>query len=50
MLATSLNPSIVLTRAIKVHLLSLYKNDIKSYIRINIILTNLKSIKKGGAY
>jgi hypothetical protein len=50
MLATSLNLGIILTRALKVYLLSLYKNDIRSYIRINIILTNLKSIKKGGAY
>jgi hypothetical protein len=39
MLATSLNPGIILTRAPKVHLLGLYKNDIRSYIRISIILT-----------
>ena len=39
MLATSLNLGIILIRALKVHLLSLCKNDIKSYIRINIILT-----------
>jgi len=39
MLAISLNPGIVLTRALKVYLLSFCKNNIRSYIRISIILT-----------
>ena len=46
-LTTSLNLGIILTRALKVYLLSLYKNDIRSYIRINIILTKKKYKKKG---